>query len=132
MTANISLVDNSAVCRSGEHSVGSYNSLAQSLIKSENTLTSERLSSSTNAQKVLAERVALAGLQVLEKVQQVTRVVIRLGSSNEAVDCHRSIRSLVQLPAHTIYGDSGNGRSGAGDWSSSSEGSEPDHDLVLV
>lgn len=94
--------------------------------------TSERLSTSLDINKVQARAQALVVDQVGEELKHVTGEAGNGGLGDEAVDGHRPVGALVQLPGDTVDGSGSNGRAGGGDRASTAQGSEPDHDLVLV
>lgn len=97
----------------------------------DSVLSSERLSTGTNAQIVLGSGEALLLGKVGEELGQVTRVVLDLAGSNEAENGGRSVGSLVELPGFTANGGGINWGAGGRDGACTTKGGGPDHDLVL-
>jgi hypothetical protein len=93
---------------------------------------SEGLSTSLDINKVQARAQALVVDQVGEESEHVTGEAGDGGLGDEAVNSHGAVGTLVQFPGDTVDGGSGNRRAGGGDRASTTQGSEPDHDLVLV
>jgi hypothetical protein len=128
----IYLVHDNLVSGCREYSIRSYlqSVTTPNYHKTVRAHTSERFRSSSNASNILAARKSLAALQIAEEVQNISREASRRARSNEAVDSGASIRALIELPAHTVNRDRSDRRSRAGDRTSSTESTEPDHDFV--
>lgn len=74
---------------------------------------------------MVVDQIGVEGLQVTGEVGDAA-------AGNEGVDLHAAVQAIVKLPGVAADGDSGDGASGGGDGTGTSEGSKPDHDFVLV
>ena len=94
-------------------------------------VTRERLSSSTDASQDLAARQTMLARDFLNECHQVAIKVVDLLLCNEAEDIHLSVLSVVQFPGVASKVDGSNGASRSGNGTSTTKGTNPDHDLVL-
>lgn len=95
--------------------------------------TSERLSTSTNRDKVLAILESLTLDQVCKEIHQIAIEAADIAAvGGEGVNLIDTVVAIPQLPRVAGDGDSGDGRAGGGDGAGAAECGQPDHDFVFV
>ena len=94
--------------------------------------TRKRLGTSLERGYDLARTDTLAGCQVSKKELEISVEISEIAWGYKRKDCSVAVWSRVELPLMTCNGRSGDWRTGLGNWSCSTVGSQPDHDLVVI
>lgn len=91
----------------------------------------ERLRSRTDALHDLVRRHAVILDEVVDKVHQVTAVVLDVGLRDEAVHRHLGVAARVQAPRHTANRRRADGATRLADGARAAQRAQPDHELVV-